>query len=61
MHMVGHQAVANQGDSMQIAALSQQVKVNVSMSIGLQDVLATAGSLLDVVGLSRNDNTRKPS
>jgi len=45
MHVVRHQTVAGQRQTVQLKALSQQIEINLAISIGAKDELSCVASL----------------
>jgi hypothetical protein len=57
MNMVRHQTVADQCQAVQRNALSQQIEINLAISIGIKDVLPSVASLSHVVWHAGGNHT----
>ena len=54
--VVGHEAIAEQGKTVQPAVLAQEVQIDEAVCVGFQDVLAAIASLSDMVrGVESDD------
>src|ERR1700678_3763939 len=61
MHVIGHQAVAQQGEAVKLRRLPQQVQVRDAISVVRQDYLAGVAALRNVVGDIYDDHARQAS
>ena len=60
MHVVGHQAIAVDGQAELLGLLSQYVKIVDAVLIDEEDILAIVPPLGHVMRTTRNDNSRRP-
>jgi hypothetical protein len=50
MHVVGHEAIADQRESLDLAVGPEQVEVNQAVGIGFEDELTRVATLRDMMG-----------
>jgi hypothetical protein len=57
MNVVRHQTVADQCQAVQLNALSQQIEINLAISVGAEDELSSVASLSHVVWHADGNHT----
>jgi len=61
MHVVGHQAIADERETLELAVGPEEVKVDQAVGIGLEYELARVTALCDMIGRIGEKNTGKAS
>jgi hypothetical protein len=61
MHVVGHEAIADQGESLDVAVGPEEVEVDQVVGIGFEDELVGVAALRDMMGRVDGENTGETS
>src|ERR1039457_6428212 len=61
MHVVGHEAIADQRESLDLAVGPEQVEVDQAVGVGFEDELARVAALRDMMGRAGCENGGKTS
>ena len=60
VHVVGHEAIADQPETCRFAIFGDEAKIGVAIAVAAKDVLAVVAALRDVMGQSGSDDSREP-